>query len=447
MQSKWLISVYLLAVTIFSCYGMDALELNVPDEKGKTILDYKIERFPHSVREIAELVEKGAIVISAETQERFKSDLNIWEMAFQGHVSMVKLTYHYNPALLNEQCTSIKRENYFWGNIYERVTPLAAAAKGLGFTGANQNSAVAQFLLERGADPEIPDGYGNFPIHYAVQGQNTRETFTFVEQLLKRNKDLANQLTLDNSNYLEKRSTPLHGFASTNHTFPYQACITLITLLHEYGADYLSKDATGKTALDVAQMGHKKEMAIALIDEKHKHYQPDIHYEREIFYKEVQLKHIELNRIMFEKEQKGIEVSKEEKSEASRIWALAKMLRAPSPSFVNSAQTTDSPSRYSRVGLLSSSPRLKEEASEKEPKQALDLCVPTMPRFNVTFANAATNMNTPSIITDERPLPSYLQQYNQVMIREAQEKLKQKREKCEKKERDKKLDPAADQKK
>ena len=102
-------------------------------------------------------------------------------------------------------------------------------------------------LLEKGTDPNIRDGSGNTPLHFAA----SKGCVEVARLLLEHGADPNAQ---DKSG-----KTPLHVAAFNGH-------VDVVRLLLEYGADPSIRNRDGKTPLDLArESGHRE--VVSLIEE------------------------------------------------------------------------------------------------------------------------------------------------------------------------------------
>jgi hypothetical protein len=101
--------------------------------------------------------------------------------------------------------------------------------------------------LEKGTDPNIRDGDGNTPLHFAAS-----KGCAEVARLLLRH-------GADPNAQDKKGSTPLHDAASEGH-------VDVVRLLLEHGADPSIRNRDGKTPLDLARESVHREV-VSLIEE------------------------------------------------------------------------------------------------------------------------------------------------------------------------------------
>ncbi|PJD94031.1 MAG: hypothetical protein CK425_12140 [Parachlamydia sp.] len=98
------------------------------------------------------LIEKGG---KADIRDEIGM-LPLHHAAYYGDVEIAKILIPLTPDINDNQTT---------GEMNEQLTPLLVALK-------NKQSEVAKLLLEKGANPNLPDKDGNLPLHYAVKNND-----------------------------------------------------------------------------------------------------------------------------------------------------------------------------------------------------------------------------------------------------------------------------------
>jgi uncharacterized protein len=101
---------------------------------------------------------------------------------------------------------------------------------------------VIQKLLDKGADPGIPDSGGAMPV--SEQILFSRPNVELVKMLLDKTKDV---------NVQEKNGSTLLIYAAKSQKMPPDTQKEIIKMLLDKGADKKLKDKDGKTALDWAK--------------------------------------------------------------------------------------------------------------------------------------------------------------------------------------------------
>jgi len=127
----------------------------------------------------------------------------------------------------------------------EGMTPLACAI-------VQEQMDVARFLLDKGANPEIPNKNGLTPLELAASRPQTNGLL--LCELL-----LAKGAQVNPTNKTDYRITPLDWAVSSDN-------IELVKLLLDHGADGKAKSDVGSTALHTAADRGDKEIAAMLIE-------------------------------------------------------------------------------------------------------------------------------------------------------------------------------------
>jgi ankyrin repeat protein len=227
--------------------------INKKDHKGFTALDVAFLRnkdFTHTAINL--LVAHGATELSLQASEK----LNIHKDAHAGRCAHVKLSYIYNPDLLNSTADIFSRDNL--EHPLQSVTPLNAAAMGLVSSCASTRDIqkTISFLLEKRARINLPDAQGNIPLHYVAYSIK-REAHDVLKMLLEYDSSC-----VDVRNH--KGSTPLHQVAS-GRIIDAETCLKYMRTLLHHNAQLNTKNNAGKTALYYAVKNDRREMVTSLL--------------------------------------------------------------------------------------------------------------------------------------------------------------------------------------
>lgn len=172
------------------------------------------------------LIEKGA---KADIRDE-RGMLPLHHAAYNGDVEIAKILIPLTPDINDHQTT---------GKTNEQLTPLLVALK-------NNQSGVAKLLLEKGANPNLPDKDGNLPLHYAVKNKDLELTRSLAAVTQDLNKVGA---------YAE--SHLLMAAKQGNHA--------LVKVLLAKGADADVADKDGNLPLHRALRGNNVELVADLI--------------------------------------------------------------------------------------------------------------------------------------------------------------------------------------